>query len=206
LEKNNNEPIPGAVVLIENTQQHSITDINGHFEIKNIPVDNFKITISSQGYKNYTKNLVLKQKQTKITVFLEEDVFKLDEVIVSTPFSKLQKDNVMKVERTTMKKMEKNGIQNLMEGIAQIPGVSKISTGTGIAKPVIRGLSGNRVLVFDQGMRVENFQFGEEHGLGIDESGINAVEVIKGPASLLYGSDALGGVVYLVPEKFAGTN
>src|SRR5699024_7574102 len=66
-----------------------------------------------------------------------------------------------------------------------------------------RGLSSNRVLTYTQGVRLENQQFGEEHGLGVHESGIESVAVIKGPASLLYGSDALGGVLYLNPEKFA---
>src|SRR5690606_18444037 len=95
------------------------------------------------------------------------------------------------------------GITTLADGVASIPGVSQVSTGASIGKPVIRGLSGNRVLVFSQGIRLENQQFGEEHGLGLSESGMESVEVIKGPASLLYGSDALGGVLYFNPEKFA---
>uniref|UniRef100_UPI0035681C5F TonB-dependent receptor plug domain-containing protein n=1 Tax=Lutibacter sp. TaxID=1925666 RepID=UPI0035681C5F len=78
--------------------------------------------------------------------------------------------------------------------------------GVGIGKPVIRGLRGNRVLVYTQGIRLENQQFGDEHGLGIDESSVESVEVIKGPASLLYGSDALGGVLYFNPTKFAELN
>jgi iron complex outermembrane recepter protein len=99
--------------------------------------------------------------------------------------------------------MQQKGASTLIEGLATIPGVSQISTGTSIGKPVIRGLSGNRVLVYTQGVRLENQQFGEEHGLGLNDSGIESVEVIKGPASLLYGSDALGGVLYFNPEKFA---
>ena len=81
-----------------------------------------------------------------------------------------------------------------------------MATGTSIGKPVIRGLSGNRVLVYSQGVRVENQQFGDEHGLGLNDAGVESVEIIKGPASLLYGSDALGGVLYFNPEKFAKSN
>ncbi|MES2573996.1 MAG: TonB-dependent receptor [Bacteroidota bacterium] len=129
--------------------------------------------------------------------------FTLDEVIVSTAFNKLQSQNVMKVEHSTIKELQQKGTSTLIEGLATIPGVSQVSTGTSIGKPVIRGLSGNRVLVYSQGVRIENQQFGDEHGLGLNDAGIESVEVIKGPASLLYGSDALGGVLYFNPEKFA---
>jgi iron complex outermembrane receptor protein len=112
----------------------------------------------------------------------------------------------MKVEQKTVKDLKSSGAMTLSEGITNIAGVESVTTGLSIGKPVIRGLSSNRVLVYTQGVRLENQQFGDEHGLGINESGIESVEVIKGPASLLYGSDALGGVLYLNPERFANTN
>jgi len=127
----------------------------------------------------------------------------MEEVIVSTPFHKLQSENVVKVERESLDDLKKSGAVTLAEGITQIAGVESITTGAGIGKPVIRGLSANRVLVYAQGVRLENQQFGDEHGLGVSSSGVESVEVIKGPASLLYGSDALGGVLYLNPEKYA---
>ena len=126
--------------------------------------------------------------------------------ISSNAFNKIQSQNVMKIEHKTIKELQQKGAATLMEGLASIPGVAQVSTGTSIGKPVIRGLSGNRVLVYTQGVRLENQQFGEEHGLGLSDSGIESVEVIKGPASLLYGSDALGGVLYFNPEKFAKPN
>ena len=133
--------------------------------------------------------------------------FVMDEVkISSTAFNKIQSQNVMKIEHKTIKELQQKGAATLMEGLASIPGVAQVSTGTSIGKPVIRGLSGNRVLVYTQGVRLENQQFGEEHGLGLSDSGIESVEIIKGPASLLYGSDALGGVLYFNPEKFAKPN
>jgi iron complex outermembrane recepter protein len=132
--------------------------------------------------------------------------FVMDEVLITSVFNKLQSQNVMKVAHQSIKEMNKNGATTLIEGVANIPGVSQISTGTAIGKPVIRGLSSNRVLVYSQGVRIENQQFGEEHGLGLNDSGLEGVEVIKGPASLLYGSDAMGGVLYFNPEKFANSN
>ena len=144
-------------------------------------------------------------KQSQDTIHKNKP-FELDEIIVSTAFNKLQSQNVMKVEHASIKSLQQKGTTTLIEGLATIPGVSQVSTGTSIGKPVIRGLSGNRVLVYSQGVRLENQQFGDEHGLGLNDAGIESVEVIKGPASLLYGSDALGGVLYFNPEKFANIN
>jgi iron complex outermembrane receptor protein len=152
----------------------------------------FSTILQAQEIKEINQDTVHKSKH-----------FVLDEVIVSTAFNKIQSQNVMKVEHATIKKLQQKGVSTLIEGLATIPGVSQISTGTSIGKPVIRGLSGNRVLVYSQGVRIENQQFGDEHGLGLNDAGIESVEIIKGPASLLYGSDALGGVLYLNPEKFA---
>ena len=89
---------------------------------------------------------------------------------------------------------------NVVELIAHEPGVSQISTGAGISKPVIRGLGYNRVVVVEQGIRQEGQQWGDEHGLEVDADGIHSVEILKGPASLMYGSDAIAGVMILHPE------
>ncbi len=134
---------------------------------------------------------------------LKSKKFVMDEVIISSGFNKIQSQTVMKVEHRTMSELSQKGTSTLIEGLATIPGISQISTGTSIGKPVIRGLSGSRVLVYSQGVRLENQQFGSEHGLGLNEAGIESVEIIKGPSSLLYGSDALGGIIYFNPEKFA---
>lgn len=199
----NKEPLMGVSIYIPATKQGTVSDLDGKFVLKHIPKSKIEVIFSYQGYQTVHRNIQFEQAQKNLQIYMKEAVFEMDEVIVSTGINKLQKDNVMKVAHQNIAALERKGMQNIMEGIAQIPGVSNLSTGTGIAKPVIRGLSGNRVLVYNQGVRLENYQFGEEHGMGVDASGIAGVEVIKGPASLLYGSDALGGVVYLIPEKYA---
>ena len=200
------ENLTGVSIYIPATKQGTVTDIDGKFQIKNISKNDIEIIFDYQGYKTIHQNIHFDAPHKELNILMQEAVFEMDEVIVSTGFNKLQKDNVMKVSHESMANLSQKGMQNIMEGIAQVPGVSNLSTGTGIVKPVIRGLSGNRVLVYNQGVRLENYQFGEKHGMSIDPSGVASVEVIKGPASLLYGSDALGGVIYLIPEKFAPKN
>lgn len=86
---------------------------------------------------------------------------------------------------------------NLIDAIAKLPGMAQITTGGGISKPVIHGLGYNRILVVNDGIRQEGQQWGDEHGIEIDVNEVGTVEILKGPASLMYGSDALGGVIVL---------
>ncbi|AQS93353.1 TonB-dependent receptor [Polaribacter sp. BM10] len=202
----NNNALIGVEIHAQEIHKGTITNNDGFYELKNIPNGKIKLTFTYLGYKTVSKNVDLNDNNQEINLQLVETFYEIDEIIVSTPFNKLQSENVMKVERLSANKLQKLGATTLSEGIANIAGVSQISTGNSIGKPVIRGLSGNRVLVYTQGIRLENQQFGGEHGLGINDAGIGSVEVIKGPASLLYGSDALGGVLYLNPKKFASSN
>ena len=126
----------------------------------------------------------------------------LNEIVLSTPFKESVKNNVIKINKLNLNNLNYIKRQNLSNAIQEIPGVSIISTGPGISKPVIRGLSSNRVTVFNQYMRVENQQWGDEHGMELSGFGIESVEVIKGPMSVLYGSDALGGVLYVNPDSY----
>ena len=92
---------------------------------------------------------------------------------------------------------------NIIDAIAREPGVSQITTGGAISKPVIRGLGYNRVVVISDGVRQEGQQWGDEHGIEIDGAGVHSVEILKGPASLMYGSDAMAGVLIFHPAPVA---
>ncbi|PHS06706.1 MAG: TonB-dependent receptor [Kordia sp.] len=194
------KPLTGVNIYIESLNTGTTTNSNGYFNLENLPASNYKLYISYLGYQNIHENIELNS-DLNINFQLHSTVLELEGVLISTPFHKLQKDNVMKVEK--IKVADLTDANNLSEQLSQVPGVNQISTGSGIGKPVIRGLSSNRVLVYTQGIRLENQQFGEEHGIGVSASGIESVEIIKGPASLLYGSDAIGGVLFLNPELYA---
>ena len=207
-DKTNQEPLEQVSVYFPEIGQGAVTNSNGEFVIKYLPTGTYKIVVSYIGYLTYSATIVIENRNSPLELQLAPTAIEMEEVIVSTPFHKLQRENVMKVEQAKISDLKTKGAITLSDGITNIAGVESVSTGVGIGKPVIRGLSANRVLVYTQGIRLENQQFGDEHGLGVDEAGIESIEVIKGPASLLYGSDALGGVLYLNPERFAlsGTN
>jgi len=204
-DQDTNEPIEFATVYIPKLEKGTTTNQDGAFTLKGIPLGTQNLIVSLVGYQTTSQNIVLPLNNTLI-ISLKPSAIEMEEVIISTPFHKLQSENVMKVERANIKALQQQGAMNLSDGLSTVAGVETVSTGVSIGKPVIRGLSSNRVLVYTQGVRLENQQFGDEHGLGISDAGIESVEVIKGPASLLYGSDALGGVLYLNPEKYAPRN
>ncbi|NJB69738.1 iron complex outermembrane receptor protein [Saonia flava] len=196
------EPLEQVAVYFPQLEKGVVTNEEGKYSFGDLPVGTYNLVISYLGYQTYSKPILIDTGANVLDIQLYPSAIEMEEVILSTPFHKLQSENVMKVETVKAADLKTLGSTTLAQGITSIPGVESVSTGMGIGKPVIRGLSSNRVLVYSQGVRLENQQFGDEHGLGINDAGIESIEVIKGPASLLYGSDALGGVLYINPEKF----
>ena len=131
------------------------------------------------------------------------DTVELDEIILSLPFNQDRGKSVIKVNKINLNSINPILKSYISKSISKLPGISLITTGPGIAKPSIRGLSASRVIIYSQGIRLENHQWGDEHGVGVSTSGINSIELIKGPAYVLYGSDAMGGVLYIEPERYS---
>ena len=205
LDKANNEPIIYADVYFPDLHTGTTTNEKGVFTIEHFKQENIKLQISYLGYK--TLNVALNTKENIKKIFLlEEDHYHLQEIIIAAPVGRLQRESIANVTHLKMKGLRLTAPITLAAAISNIAGVEQNSTGAGIGKPVIRGLSGNRIVTYAQGMRVENQQWGDEHGLGIGDIGIESIEVIKGAASLLYGSDALGGVLYFIDERYANHN
>lgn len=125
----------------------------------------------------------------------------LDEMVVSAYNDEEQRQESFHIEPLPLKEIEKQGSFNLTDALSRVPGISSLSTGIGIPKPVIRGLYGNRILVLFSGLRFDNQQWQDEHGLGLSDIGISRVEIIKGPLSLLYGTEAMGGVINILEEE-----
>ena len=134
---------------------------------------------------------------------VDNQTVELDEVVLSLPFNQTLGKSVIKVDKINFDNLNPILKQYISKSISKLPGISIISTGPGISKPSIRGLSYDRVVVYNQGVRLENQQWGDEHGIGVSTSGINSIEVIKGPSYVLYGSDAMGGVLYIEPERYS---
>lgn len=141
-------------------------------------------------------SVVFAQQQPEIDTLLP-----LQEVVITGFQQNNVKNTSLNIEPYSLRQMNEKTPYNLSDALAKLPGISQMTTGNAISKPVIRGLFGNRILVLYSGLRFDNQQWQDEHGLGLSQIGIDRVEVIKGPASLLYGSDAMGGVINVIEEK-----
>ena len=207
IKNQNNEPISNVEISVSDANIQTKSNENGQFEIKNLPIGKWTLIFQKDKFEIKSEQISIGNQEQKILdIILEEDQHHIDEILVSSVFNTTQNENVVKIDHINLKQIQNAGAINLSDALATNPGVSVVSTGVSIGKPVIRGLSGNRVLTYAQGIRLENQQFGEEHGLGLNANGQESVEIIKGPASLLYGSDAMGGVLYFNPEKYAANN
>ena len=197
------KPLQGASILIPDLKLGVTSDSTGKFYFKNLPSGTFLIEIKFVGYKSVTKNIIVKGNSNE-SFQLEESAAEINEVVVTGSSKATQiKRNPVPIVSVNHDYLVTHLNSNAIDGIAKIPGVRAVTTGPNISKPVIRGLGFNRILTLYDGVRQEGQQWGDEHGIEVDQYSVNKVEIIKGPASLSYGSDALAGVVNLIPTQSA---
>lgn len=194
-------PLPGATVFIPDMNKGTVTDNNGNFELGQLPDGKLKIQFSFVGCTNQITTVDFNGKPVELAVQLRHTPIESEEIVVSGGYNSTQHDNAVKIDVLKMNPFTIKSTPNFSEVLTRVPGIDMISKGSGVSKPVIRGLSMNDILVLNNGVRFENYQYSSHHPLGIDEFGIDNVEIIKGPASLLYGSDAIGGVINFIREK-----
>ena len=191
-------PLQAATIYIADLKLGTSTDVTGSFLIKNIPPGIHLIEISHIGYTSIVESIDLSKSVSKDFI-LSEAVIENNAVIVTGVTGATQLKKVpFAVSVLRKEDFFRNTSSNIIESLTKIGGVSTLATGPAIAKPVIRGLSYNRVLTINDGVRQEGQQWGDEHGIEIDEASVNKIELLKGPASIIYGSDALAGVVNII--------
>ncbi|MGN6601838.1 MAG: TonB-dependent receptor [Ginsengibacter sp.] len=194
-------PLAGASVYIADLKKGSVADANGYFNISNIPGGTYVVEVKFIGYKTIAENLDINKNLTE-NFRMELSVVE-ENAIVITGTSRATSiiRNPVPIVAVNKQFMEQNLNTNVIDAIATVPGISEVTTGPNVSKPFIRGLGFNRILTLYDGVRLEGQQWGDEHGIEVDENTVDRVEVVKGPASLIYGSDALAGVVNLIPVQ-----
>jgi iron complex outermembrane receptor protein len=192
-------PLP-AIVNIPDLNIQQTVSADGTFRILDLPQRYCRVYVTCKGYRLYTR-VIDTRDSARHHIFLIEDVSELNEIVIYGERQSKESETANTVEVMRTSDARELGALSLSDGIAKLPGVSQLSTGPGISKPVVRGLSGNRIQTVLLGMRFDNQQWQDEHGLGLSDMGTDRVEIIKGPSSLFYGSEAMGGVIVVVNEK-----
>ena len=199
-------PLQGVSVYFSDIKTGSSTDANGNFNLKNLPEGKHLIEISHIGYTSVIEYVDINT-ETKKDYALTEAIVENNTVIVTGVGTSTQsKKTPFQVSVLRKEELAQSSSTNIIEALAKKPGVSTLSTGPAISKPVIRGLGYNRVLTINDGVRQEGQQWGDEHGIEIDEASVSRVEILRGPASLIYGSDATAGVINIITNVPAENN
>jgi len=202
-EKDKGAGVPGASVYIPDLKLGVVTDNAGYYKFNNLPSGSYLVEVRSVGYKAIAMTLSISGPVNHD--FILTDQYVEESPVVVTGLSKATqiKRSPVPIVAIDHEYIVTNISTNIIDAIAKIPGVSALTTGPNVSKPFIRGLGYNRILTLYDGVRQEGQQWGDEHGIEVDQYGVDRIEVIKGPASLTYGSDALAGVVNLIPTPAA---
>jgi iron complex outermembrane receptor protein len=193
--------IPEAQVTVVEAGRTVTTDPEGKYRITGLPGGVYVVSVSSIGFAPQARRVRLTDQETVLDFSLKPSLVELPPIqVTSTPGATDPLTSPQPTAVVDADNLRTAQAPTLGETLNQVAGVHSLSTGVGIGKPVIRGLTSNRVLVLDDGQRLETQQWGDEHGPNLETALADRIEVIRGPASVLYGSDALGGVVNVIPR------
>jgi len=192
------DPLTGVTIYLPDFGKGTVSDTGGFYSIRELPIARVLIQVSYISYRTLFATIDLSV--TNMANFeMEYTPTEINNVVI-TGLSKAAEQKRTPASITVVPKLTllENASTNIIDALATQPGVAQITTGTGISKPVIRGMGYNRVILIHDGIRQEGQQWGDEHGIEIDEYSVDKVEILKGPASLAYGSDALAGVINML--------
>lgn len=193
--------LSGVSVYISELKTGTTTDSSGNYKLDNIKTGYYLFEISLSGYKRRVERLYI-CRDTTVDFLIAQSVSELNEVVVTavTRSTEVKLSPVI-IKPVDVAVLNENSSTNIIDALKSIPGVNQITTGAGISKPTIRGLGYNRVISLYNGIRQEGQQWGDEHGIEIDQYSVDRIEIVKGPGSLMYGSDGIAGVLNFISPK-----
>lgn len=190
-------PVVGASIYFPLLKQGTVTNEEGFYRIDDLPAVKTTIQVSYVGHLTIIETIDLRTVHEQ-DFMLQENNAMLKEVVVTGLTGNARADHSpAPVSVVAPYILQSTSSTNIIDAVARQPGVDQITTGSGISKPVIRGLGYNRIVTVNDGIRQEGQQWGDEHGIEVDAQTVHSVEILKGPASLMYGSDAMAGVLVL---------
>jgi iron complex outermembrane receptor protein len=190
----------GVVLTLHPGAFQAVSDDTGSFVLRNLTAGRYQLKASLPGFNETQIEVALKSADVYLSLSLHTAAHQLAEVTVRDKHMDIRRqEESLNVEVVTAGFIQRNLGGSLMKTLERLPGIKTIGIGSGQSKPLIRGLGFNRVVVVDKGVKHEGQQWGADHGLEIDQFAAGEVELIKGAASFVYGSDAIGGAIDIKP-------
>jgi iron complex outermembrane receptor protein len=198
-DKKDGSPLIGVALYIPDLKIGTVTSVDGKYTLNHLPKGVYLVQVTYVGYGAINQKIDF-GKTSLMNFVMETSSIEISEVMITgvSRATEIKRSPIPLVAVSKTSIDEHAGAGNVIDQIANLPGVSAVTTGPNVSKPFIHGLGYNRVVTLQDGIRQEGQQWGDEHGVEVDQNSIDRVEVIKGPASLGYGSDAIGGVVNLI--------
>jgi iron complex outermembrane recepter protein len=193
--------LPGSIIYISDLKTGVAANENGYYQLTNLKSGTYFLEVSLIGYQTEIRKIRILH-DTIINFTLNSTKKELSELVVTGVSRTTElKTNPIIVQALNRTDFIQNSSSNIIDALKTVPGVDQITTGVSISKPIIRGLGYNRVITLNNGIRQEGQQWGDEHGIEIDEYTVDRIEIVKGPGSLMYGSDGIAGVINFIPQK-----
>ena len=191
------EPVHGAVILVVGLSLVALTDADGVFEIPEVPAGTYEVLAQREHFTAARQTVTVRGGTVVVDFTLDLTSIHEELTVTATAggqTSTFEAFNAISTLDSFDLTTDAQG--SLGEALQNLPGVAKRSFGPGASRPIIRGFDGDRVLVMEDGIRTGDLssQSGD-HAVTIDPNGLERVEIVRGPATLLYGSNAVGGVV-----------
>jgi iron complex outermembrane receptor protein len=197
-------PVVGARVRIVELHREDITHEDGSFDHDGLRPDTYTLQVQRLGYRLISRRVTVPEGETvRLRVVMEPAAITLAPSIVTGTLSERTGDQVLSPTASMSgAELDRNLAGTVAATVAAQPGVSLTSVGPSTARPVIRGLGGDRILILEDGQRPGDMSaLSGDHAVAIDVQTARQIDVVRGPMSLLYGSSALGGVVNVVREE-----
>jgi iron complex outermembrane receptor protein len=205
IDSETSESIPFAYLHIEELNRTSTTNVDGEFEIKNIPKGNFTLTTHRIGFRTQSRSIIVNDSSLDLEIKLSATVLSSQSIEVVGAQDELNGSGLEHASKNIFgSDLRRNLGSTLSQTLSNLPGFDQRTNGSAPGRPVIRGLGDERLVILQDGMSTGDISAqSSDHAVTTDPSSADEIEIARGPAALAYGSNAIGGVINIVKNQIS---